>query len=164
MKMPEPIIDPTTIIVASSSVRPRTRRAAELRFVVAAAAMDRVDIVRWSRVVKKISGKSSCLTVSYTLTSLFAPLMKNELISRITNKQFQVGVIGLGYVGLPLVVEFASKGFTATGFEVDETKATEINAGRSYIGDVPSARVRSEEHTSELQSPVHLVCRLLLEK
>ncbi|HJT66772.1 MAG TPA: nucleotide sugar dehydrogenase [Pyrinomonadaceae bacterium] len=68
--------------------------------------------------------------------------MKNELISRITNKQFQVGVIGLGYVGLPLVVEFASKGFTATGFEVDETKAAEINAGRSYIGDVPSARVQ----------------------
>jgi len=68
--------------------------------------------------------------------------MKNELIGRITNKQFQVGVIGLGYVGLPLVVEFASNGFVATGFEVDETKATEINAGRSYIGDVQSARVQ----------------------
>jgi UDP-N-acetyl-D-glucosamine dehydrogenase len=68
--------------------------------------------------------------------------MKNELLGRITNKQFQVGVIGLGYVGLPLVVEFAGKGFSATGFEVDETKATEINAGRSYIGDVPSARVQ----------------------
>jgi UDP-N-acetyl-D-glucosamine dehydrogenase len=68
--------------------------------------------------------------------------MKNELIDRITNKQYQVGVIGLGYVGLPLVVEFASKGFMATGFEVDESKATEINAGRSYIGDVPDARVK----------------------
>src|ERR1043166_2534096 len=68
--------------------------------------------------------------------------MKNELISRITNKQCQVGVIGLGYVGLPLVVEFAGKGFKATGFEVDESKATEINAGRSYIGDVPSERVQ----------------------
>ena len=68
--------------------------------------------------------------------------MKNELISRITNKQYQVGVIGLGYVGLPLVVEFAGKGFKATGFEVDESKATEINAGRSYIGDVPSERVQ----------------------
>ena len=82
------------------------------------------------------------MTLSYTLTSLLTPLMKNELIGRITNKQFQVGVIGLGYVGLPLVVEFAGKGFTATGFEVDETKAAEINAGRSYIGDVPSARVQ----------------------
>jgi UDP-N-acetyl-D-glucosamine dehydrogenase len=68
--------------------------------------------------------------------------MKNELIGRITNKQVQVGVIGLGYVGLPLLVEFASKGFKATGFEVDETKAASINAGESYIGDVPSARVQ----------------------
>src|SRR6476469_7862847 len=68
--------------------------------------------------------------------------MKNELIGRITNKQYQVGVIGLGYVGLPLVVEFASEGFKATGFEVDDTKATGINAGRCYIGDVPSERVQ----------------------
>src|ERR1043166_892506 len=68
--------------------------------------------------------------------------MKNELISRITNKQCQVGVIGLGYVGLPLVVEFAGKGFTATGFEVDEAKTTEINAGRSHIRVVPRARVQ----------------------
>jgi len=68
--------------------------------------------------------------------------MKNELISRITNKQVQVGVIGLGYVGLPLLVEFGSKGFAATGFEVDETKAGSINRGESYIGDVPSARVQ----------------------
>jgi UDP-N-acetyl-D-glucosamine dehydrogenase len=68
--------------------------------------------------------------------------MKNELISRITNKQVQVGVIGLGYVGLPLLVEFAGKGFKATGFEVDETKAASINRGESYIGDVPSARVQ----------------------
>jgi UDP-N-acetyl-D-glucosamine dehydrogenase len=68
--------------------------------------------------------------------------MKSELIGRITNKQVHVGVIGLGYVGLPLVVEFASKGFTATGFEVDESKAVQINAGQSYIGDVPSARVQ----------------------
>ena len=46
--------------------------------------------------------------------------MKNELINLITNKQAHVGVIGLGYVGLPLLVEFASRGFKATGFEVDE--------------------------------------------
>lgn len=68
--------------------------------------------------------------------------MKNELISRITNKQAHVGVIGLGYVGLPLLVEFASKGFKGTGFEVDETKAKQINAGSSYIGDVPSNKLK----------------------
>ena len=68
--------------------------------------------------------------------------MKNELISRITNKQAHVGVIGLGYVGLPLLVEFASAGFKATGFEVDESKAKQINAGTAYIGDVPSSKLK----------------------
>ncbi len=48
--------------------------------------------------------------------------MKNELIKLITNKQAHVGVIGLGYVGLPLLVEFASRGFKSTGFEVDEKR------------------------------------------
>ena len=78
--------------------------------------------------------------------------MKNELIGKITNKQFHVGVIGLGYVGLPLVVEFASHGFSATGFEVDEAKATQINAGQSYIGDVPSGRVQELIAAKRLQA------------
>src|SRR6476659_4567524 len=69
-------------------------------------------------------------------------MIKNELIKLIENRRARVAVIGLGYVGLPLATEFAGRGFQATGFEVDETKATEINAGRSYIGDVPSARVQ----------------------
>ena len=68
--------------------------------------------------------------------------MKNELIGRISNKQAHVGVIGLGYVGLPLLVEFASRGFKATGFEVDESKAKQINSGASYIGDVPSRKLK----------------------
>jgi UDP-N-acetyl-D-glucosamine dehydrogenase len=78
--------------------------------------------------------------------------MKDELIGRITNKQFQVGVIGLGYVGLPLLVEFASKGFTATGFEVDGTKAAQINEGRSYIGDVPSHKLQEQVESKRLRA------------
>jgi UDP-N-acetyl-D-glucosamine dehydrogenase len=78
--------------------------------------------------------------------------MKNELINLITNKQAHVGVIGLGYVGLPLVVEFASKGFKATGFEVDESKAEQINAGTSYIGDVPSRKVQEVVDAKRLQA------------
>jgi UDP-N-acetyl-D-glucosamine dehydrogenase len=78
--------------------------------------------------------------------------MKDELISRITNRQFQVGVIGLGYVGLPLLVEFASKGFTATGFEVDETKAAQINEGHSYIGDVPSNKLGEQVESKRLRA------------
>jgi len=68
--------------------------------------------------------------------------MKNDLISLITNKKAHIGVIGLGYVGLPLLVEFTSRGFTGTGFEVDEAKAKQINEGTSYIGDVASPKVK----------------------
>jgi len=82
----------------------------------------------------------------------FAYLMKNELINLITNKQAHIGVIGLGYVGLPLLVEFASKGFKATGFEVDESKAEQINAGTSYIGDVPSRKVQEVVDARRLQA------------
>lgn len=69
-------------------------------------------------------------------------MIKNEIIKLIQEKRARVGVIGLGYVGLPLAVEFAHKGFDATGFEVDERKAAQLNAGESYIGDVPSSAVK----------------------
>jgi len=69
-------------------------------------------------------------------------MINKELIKLIENKSARVGVIGLGYVGLPLATEFAGKGFTAIGFEVDESKAARINAGDSYIGDVDSALVK----------------------
>ncbi|HSE17889.1 MAG TPA: nucleotide sugar dehydrogenase [Pyrinomonadaceae bacterium] len=78
--------------------------------------------------------------------------MKNDLIKSITNKQAHVGVIGLGYVGLPLLVEFASKGFQCTGFEVDEAKATQINAGTSYIGDVASRKVKEVVDAKRLRA------------
>src|SRR5688572_3163680 len=78
--------------------------------------------------------------------------MKNELINLITNKQAHVGVIGLGYVGLPLLAEFASKGFQATGFEVDENKARQINAGHSYIGDVPATKLNDLVKSKRLQA------------
>ena len=65
-------------------------------------------------------------------------MIKEELQQSISEKRARIGVIGLGYVGLPLIVEFALKGFASIGFEVDEKKAAEINAGRSYIVDVTS--------------------------
>src|SRR5215510_9762929 len=69
-------------------------------------------------------------------------MIKEQIIKLITEKRAHVGVIGLGYVGLPLLVEFAGSGFQGTGFEVDQSKADQINAGQSYIGDVPSERVQ----------------------
>ncbi len=60
-----------------------------------------------------------------------------SLLNKIRSKQTRVGVIGLGYVGLPLAVEFAAAGFQVTGFDVDPSKVEAVNAGRSYIPDVP---------------------------
>ncbi len=78
--------------------------------------------------------------------------MKEEIVQLITNKRAHIGVIGLGYVGLPLLVEFARQGFASTGFEVDEHKAAEINAGRSYIGDVGSDVVAEQVRADRLRA------------
>jgi UDP-N-acetyl-D-glucosamine dehydrogenase len=74
------------------------------------------------------------------------------LLDRIRSKQAKVGIIGLGYVGLPLAVEFARAGFDVTGFDVDPSKITEINAGRSYIPDVPGADVASFVKAGQLRA------------
>jgi UDP-N-acetyl-D-glucosamine dehydrogenase len=61
-----------------------------------------------------------------------------ELLQKIESKKATLGVIGLGYVGLPLAVEFARAGFDVIGFDVDAHKVAELMAGRSYIPDVSS--------------------------
>src|SRR3954463_10941415 len=63
----------------------------------------------------------------------------SSTLERIRAREARVGVIGLGYVGLPLVVEFAHAGFDVTGFDVDASKVDSINAGKSYIPDVLEA-------------------------
>ncbi len=61
-----------------------------------------------------------------------------QLKSKIKDKTAHVGVVGLGYVGLPLVVEFAQAGFTVTGIDVDTRKVDHINNAYSYIQDIPT--------------------------
>src|SRR4029078_5261715 len=68
--------------------------------------------------------------------------MNAELLSRIIERRAVVGVIGLGYVGLPLAGEFGRAGFTVIGFEVDTKRIEVINKGESYIPDVPSQIVQ----------------------
>jgi UDP-N-acetyl-D-glucosamine dehydrogenase len=63
------------------------------------------------------------------------------LLERIHTRRARVGVVGLGYVGLPLAVEFARSGFETTGIDLDARKVDAINRGTSYIPDVPSAEV-----------------------
>nr|WP_106790200.1 nucleotide sugar dehydrogenase [Massilistercora timonensis] len=62
--------------------------------------------------------------------------MKEELLKKIENRQITVGVVGLGYVGLPLAVEKARAGFRTIGFDVQEEKVQLVNSGHNYIGDV----------------------------
>lgn len=61
---------------------------------------------------------------------------KKDLLDKIKNKTAIVGVIGLGYVGLPLAVEKAKAGFQTIGFDIQKHKVESINAGHNYIGDI----------------------------
>ena len=62
--------------------------------------------------------------------------MKNELLSKINNKTIKVGVVGLGYVGLPLALEKAKAGYHTIGFDVQSEKVELVNNGKNYIGDI----------------------------
>lgn len=62
--------------------------------------------------------------------------MKNTLLKKIADKEIKVGVVGLGYVGLPLAVEKAKAGFETIGFDVQDEKVALVNSGHNYIGDV----------------------------
>ena len=75
-----------------------------------------------------------------------------NLKDKIRDRTAKVGVIGLGYVGLPLAVEFAKKGFDVTGFDVDASKIDEINGGRSYILDVKTEEVRASVDAGRLRA------------
>ena len=81
-----------------------------------------------------------------------SPTPFSTLSDRIGSRNARVGVIGLGYVGLPLAVEFARAGFTVTGFDVDAGKIAQINAGRSYIPDVPSDDLAAQVRAGKLNA------------
>jgi UDP-N-acetyl-D-glucosamine dehydrogenase len=64
-----------------------------------------------------------------------------SILEKIESRQAVVGIIGLGYVGLPLAVAFAEEGFRVIGIDIDQKRADAINRGESYISDVPSAQL-----------------------
>jgi UDP-N-acetyl-D-glucosamine dehydrogenase len=66
---------------------------------------------------------------------------RKRLAARLASREAKIGVLGLGYVGLPLVVEFGKAGFPVIGFDVTKGKVDAINKGKSYIPDVPTADV-----------------------
>ena len=78
--------------------------------------------------------------------------MGDTLGEKIRAHQARVGVIGLGYVGLPLAVEFAKAGLATIAFDVDVAKVDQIGRGESYIGDVPSAEVKTVTENGTLRA------------
>ena len=75
-----------------------------------------------------------------------------ELLDKIRQQHARPGVIGLGYVGLPLAVEFARAGYRTVGIDVDQRKVDAINAGRSYIVDTSADEVASLVAAGRLQA------------
>lgn len=75
-----------------------------------------------------------------------------DLIGRIKAREATVGVIGLGYVGLPLVMEFCRAGFNVIGYDVDAAKVERLNRGESYIGHIPTAKIREQVETGRLSA------------
>lgn len=66
-----------------------------------------------------------------------------QRLENLKKRTAKVGVIGLGYVGLPLSLLFAEAGFSVTGFDIDEKKVTDLEAGRSYIFRIPAEEIQS---------------------
>ena len=69
------------------------------------------------------------------------PSLADRLRNRLADKTADVGVVGLGYVGLPLAEAFAASGFAVRGFDVDDDKVAKLNRGESYIRHIPAGRV-----------------------
>lgn len=65
-----------------------------------------------------------------------------ELIEKIKSRKARIGIIGLGYVGLPLVLRFCAEKFSVTGFDIDQRKVEKLNRGESYIKHIPSMKIK----------------------
>jgi len=81
-----------------------------------------------------------------------ARTIAENLQEKIRSRSARVGIVGLGYVGLPLAAEFARAGFEVTGIDVSQTKADRVNLGDSYVGDVPSAILKPLVESGKLRA------------
>ena len=79
-----------------------------------------------------------------------------QLAAKIEAREARVGILGLGYVGLPLSVEFASAGLTVTGLDLDRQKVDGVNAGRSHIKDVEADRLGALVASGRLRASANL--------
>jgi UDP-N-acetyl-D-glucosamine dehydrogenase len=78
--------------------------------------------------------------------------IKQQLLDKIERREAVVGIVGLGYVGLPLAVEFGEAGFNVIGVDVSAPKVEQLNRGESYIGDISTERVKALVDAGKLQA------------
>ncbi len=78
--------------------------------------------------------------------------VKTELLNKIKDKSAVVGIVGLGYVGLPLAVEFAKAGYKTIGFDVQSKKVDSVNAGHNYIGDIVGDTLKKVVESGKLSA------------
>lgn len=78
--------------------------------------------------------------------------LHSEFLNEVKNKTLAVGVIGMGYVGLPLALEFAGAGFSTVGFDIDDEKTEKLNQGVSYIKHIPSDRIKSAVDSGKFEA------------
>jgi UDP-N-acetyl-D-glucosamine dehydrogenase len=78
-----------------------------------------------------------------TTYEVVLPKIAQERMKRLETRTAKIGVIGLGYVGLPLSLLFSEAGFKVTGFDIDTKKVTDLEAGRSYIFRIPAEEIQS---------------------
>lgn len=79
-------------------------------------------------------------------------MSNNKLIESLNNKSALIGIIGLGYVGLPLMLRYASVGYKVLGIDIDQDKVDKLNAGESYIAHIPSERITGVKESIEATS------------
>src|SRR5262245_33515229 len=70
--------------------------------------------------------------------NLLNQFSEKSLEEKLKTKQAQIGVIGMGYVGLPLALLFSSENFLVTGFDIDANKVQNLRSGASYIASIPA--------------------------
>src|SRR5215469_1423531 len=78
-----------------------------------------------------------------TAASVSSGANAHDLIARIQARTAKVGIIGMGYVGLPLALLFSDRGFVVTGFDIDREKIGALNDGKSYIYRIPETEIQT---------------------
>ena len=72
-----------------------------------------------------------------------------------SKKKAKIGVIGLGYVGLPLVIEFCKSGFSVTGLDIDSKKIDSLSQGKSYIKHIPNEKIQALNTVGNFKASPH---------